>query len=111
MQIGVPELDVGLPLEPAKADEQAVDDAGLVLFPTRFSGRSNDVGGNDGAVGFGNFPFFELAGDDLFDLVFEPERDFGDVFRRHRGFNEIVRIGGKDLKSLAKAGQTGSAGI
>ncbi len=110
VQIGVPELDVGLSLEPAQADEQAVDDAGLMLFPTRFPGRSNDVGGDDRAVGLGDFPFFELAGDDLFDLVFEPERDFGDVFRRHRGFNEIVRIGGEDWKSLATAGQTGSVG-
>lgn len=96
MQISIPELYVGLSLEPAKADEQAVDDACLVVFSTCFPGRSNDLVGNDGAVGLGDFPLFERAGDDLFYLVFETERDFGDVFRRHRGFNEIVGIGGED---------------
>lgn len=96
MQIRIPELYVGLSLEPAEADEQAVNDACLVVFSTSFPGRSNDLIGNDGAVGFGDFPLFELAGYDLFYLVFETERDFGDVFRRHCGFNEIVGIGRKD---------------
>ena len=83
-------------LEPAKAHEQAVDDTCLVVFPACFFGRSDYLGCYDGTVGFGDFPFFEVAGDDLFDLVFETEGNFGDVFGRHCGFDDVVGIGRKD---------------
>lgn len=68
VQIGVPQFEHGLPLEPAQAHEEAVYDAGAVILPASFFGGHDDLLRYDGAVGFCDFPFLELAGDDLFDL-------------------------------------------
>ena len=69
MQIRIPELEDRLALEPALADEQAVDDAALIVLPTGFFGGEDDFLGDDGRIGLGDFPFLELAGNDLFDLI------------------------------------------
>lgn len=96
VEVGIPELDTSLAFEPAVTDEEAVDYAASVAFPAGLPCGLDDLLGDDGAVGFGDLPFFELAGDDLFDLVLETESDFGDIFGGHCGFHEVVGIGGED---------------
>lgn len=92
MQTRIPQLKHRLPSEPTQAYQQAVYDACLVVFSAGFSGGHEDLFRDDGAVGFGDFPFFQLAGDDLFDLVLEAEGNAGDVRGGHCGFNAIIRV-------------------
>lgn len=47
---------------------------------------------DDGAVGFCDFVFFNLAGDDLLDLVLEPESNFGDIDGGNGGLNYVIPI-------------------
>lgn len=94
VEICVPEFEHRLPFEPPQAHEQAVDDARLVILTARFFGGEDDLFRDDGAVGFCDLPFLQLAGDDLFDLVFEAEGDAGDVFGGHGGFDAVIGVGG-----------------
>lgn len=47
---------------------------------------------DDGAVGFGDFVFFNFARDDLFNLVLEPESNLGDVDSGNGGLNDVIPI-------------------
>ena len=96
VQICIPEFQHGLPLEPAVADQQAEDDTCGVFFAAGGLGGGDDGRGDDGGMGFCDFGFFELAGDDLLDLVFQTESDFGDGSGRKGGGNEIGVGGGQD---------------
>lgn len=88
-QIRIPELQHGLPLEPAIADQQAVDDACGMVFAARGLSGGDDGWGDYGGMGFGDEGFFELAGDHLLDLVLQTERDFGDGSGGKGGGDEI----------------------
>lgn len=52
--------------------------------------------GDYGRVGFGDFPFFELAGDDGADLVAEAEGDLRYYAGRDSGVEGVVFGGGED---------------
>lgn len=90
VQIGVPEFEPRLLREPAFADEEAVDNTGLVVFSTRFLSCSHDFPRDDWTVGSGDFRFFQLARHDLFDLVFEPESYFCDFGGRDGGGDAVA---------------------
>lgn len=96
VQIGVPELEPRLLLEPAFADEEAVDDAGVVVLPARLAGRRHHFARDDRAVGAGDFRLFQLAWYDLLDLVFEPESYFGDFGGRDGGGDAVAAGDGED---------------
>ena len=57
----------------------------------------------NGGIGFGDFPFFKLTRDDLFDLVLEAEGDFCHVDRGKGGGREIGAGAGKDCATVALA--------
>lgn len=63
-----------------------------MVLPAGVFGGLDDVFRYHGGIGLCDFPFFEFAGDDLFDLVFQAEGDAGDVFGRHGGFDEVAGI-------------------
>ena len=44
--------------------------------------------------------FFELAGDDFFDLVFEAERSLGDFFGGDGRGNELAVMSGEDCSGV-----------
>ncbi len=80
VQVGVPELEHGLPFEPTVADKEAVDYAGLLVFVQGgFFGSLDDFMGYDGRIGFSDLPFFQLTGYYLLDLVLEAQCDLCDV--------------------------------
>lgn len=78
MQIRIPELQRSLPLKPPLTYQQAVHHARLVIIPSRFPCRSAYLACYNGRIGFCDLPFFELAGNDLLDLILEAECNFGD---------------------------------
>ena len=96
VQVRIPQFQDRLPPEPAVADQQTVNDARFVLFPTGGFGRRDDLPGDDGRVGFGDLELFELAGDDLLDLILETERDFCNGVGGDGGGDHVVSIGGED---------------
>ena len=49
-------------------------------------------------IGFGDLPFFQLAWDDLLDLVFEAECNLCDVGWRKGGRREVGAAGGEDWR-------------
>ena len=93
-QICIPELQHGLPPEPAVANQQAVDDACGMVFAAGGLGGGDDGRGDDGRMGLCDLGFFELAGNHLLDLVFQTERDFGDGSGGQGGGDEIG-VGGR----------------
>lgn len=101
MEIGVPEFEARLVFEPAFADEKAVDHAGLVLFPARFFGRSHDFARDDRAVGSCDLRLFQLARDDLLDLVFEAESYFCYFRGGNGGGNAVAARDGEDWSSMS----------
>ena len=69
MQIGIPELQLRLTLEPFDTHEEAENNAGTVLLTASFMSGPDDFGRDDAAVGLRYERFLELAGDALFDEV------------------------------------------
>ena len=63
-----------------------------MLIATSLLCSLDDFMRNDGAVGFGDFIFFNFARDDLFNLVLEPESDFGDIVSGNGGLNDVIPI-------------------
>ena len=104
MQVGVPELELGLHLEPVLDNEQAVDDAGAMVvgrargpgdlaggFGSLDDGRCQDVGVRSSDTLFG-----QLAGDDGLDLVFEAEGYEGNLLGRNGGRDSGIAVRGEE---------------
>lgn len=71
MEISIPQLDIGLHFEPSQTDEQAKDHAALVVLTTGPSGCFDHILGNNAAVGVDQDLFIDLAGNNLFNLIFQ----------------------------------------
>lgn len=63
-----------------------------MLFATGLLCSLDDFVRDNWAVGFDDFVFFNFARDDLFNLVLEPESDFGDVDSGNGGLNDVIPI-------------------
>lgn len=85
MEFRIPQLQVGLSLEPSLADEQTVYDTSSVFLAPCFLGCLDHRRGNYTAVRCGDAAFFQFTWDDSFDLVLETEGDFGNFFRCNGG--------------------------
>lgn len=70
--------------EPPFVDQETEDDASLVLTPSSFFSRLDDIFGYDPAVGASDLFLFQLAWDALLDQVSKLECDFGDIGRWNR---------------------------
>ena len=96
MELRVPELEAGLPLEPALAHQQAVDDAGGVLRAARLLGRRHHPPRDHRAVRFRDRRRFQLARHHPLDLVLEAQCDFRDFGGGDRGWDPVVAREGED---------------
>lgn len=92
VQVGVPQLELGLALEPADAHEQTEDDACAVLLAGGLLGGLNYLVRYYAAVSLGDERLLELARDALLDEMAEAEGDFGDLLGRDRRDNVIGRV-------------------
>jgi hypothetical protein len=81
VEIGIPEFGVRLLLEPLLHHKQTEDDASLVLLSSSGLRSVQHRLGQDRAMRFGDLILLEFAGNDLFDLVLQTQRDLGDFFR------------------------------
>lgn len=107
MEVGIPELDVGLVHPPSLVDEETVDDACSVIGPSSFLGRLDDRLGYDPTVRTRDLFHFELAWDTLLDQMPESERNLGHVRRGNGRLDRLMRIGWQDLEP--KGQPSGSA--
>ena len=81
-------------VEPAVADQQAIDNACGMVFAAGGLGGGDDGRGDDRGMGSCDLRLFQLAGDHLLDLVFQTEGDFSDGGWGKGGGDEIVVGGG-----------------
>ncbi len=70
-----------------------------MILSAGFLGRMQDMTSDDGAVGFGDLPFFHLIRDDLLDEVFQSEGNLGDVFWIEGGGNRSFTVTGENYVS------------
>ena len=94
MQVGIPELKKCLLLEPAMADEQAIDHTSFVFLSACFQRRAHDIARDNRRVGLCDLEFFDLAGNHFLDQVFETEGDFRDFHGREGGRDSIAAVCG-----------------
>lgn len=102
MQIRIPELGKCLLLKPLLHYQQAVHNASSVFGTASFLGSPDNGVGDDWRVSLGYLIFFELARDNLFDLVFEAQGDFGHFFGRNWGAWVVFAPGGQHLKEFSE---------
>lgn len=69
MEISIPQLDIGLHLEPSQADEQTKDHTGLVVLSTGLPGCFDYTLGDNPTVGVGKGALIDLTGNHLFNLI------------------------------------------
>lgn len=77
MKVGIPELFPSLRLEPSHTNEQAEGNTSPQILARCLLGGLDYTGGDHAAVRAGNDIFLKLAGNDLLDLVSQPESDLG----------------------------------
>jgi len=106
VQVGVPELQQCLFLEPALVDEESVHDAGPELSTARFPRSGNDPRRDDVRVRAGYGVFLELAGYDFFEQVSQAERDFRYFGGGDGGDHGLFVVGREDWKKSAMNDRT-----
>lgn len=100
VQVGVPQLELGLSLEPADTHEQAKDDAGAVLLAGGLLSGLDDLARYDAAVGLGDERLLELARDALLDEVAQAEGDLGDLVGRDLRDDVVCTVLWEDCDGL-----------
>lgn len=89
MEIRVPKLYRGLNLEPSQTDKQTENDTSLVVLAAGALRSGDYVLSDDPAVRVCQNVLFHLAGDDLFNLIFQAQGNLGNLLRRLRGLRFI----------------------
>jgi len=95
VEIGVPELHERQPLEPSQTDQKAEHNACAILILASLPGSLEHLFRDDRAVRAGDNLGLELAGNDLLDLILQPEGHLGDLLGRQRRGDLVVYIGRK----------------
>lgn len=76
MEVRIPELYSSQTLEPAKTDEETEDYAGLVIFTAGIPSCVDHILCDDAAVWVGQEALFDLARNNLLDLILQSQSDF-----------------------------------
>lgn len=92
MEVGIPQLRLGLVLEPRLIHEKTEYHATLMLLPAGFFSRLNDLFGQDPTVWSRDQAFLHLAGNAFLDQVSQTKTDLGYIFRGNCRFYLRVAV-------------------
>jgi hypothetical protein len=101
MEISVPQLDIGLELEPSQTDEKAKDHTGLVVFSTGLPGRFDYTLGDNATVGVGKGALIDLTGDYLLNLIFKSQGNLSNLLGGLQRLTLIVGVGRKHCDTVS----------
>lgn len=101
VEFRVPQLNVGLHFEPSQADEETKDHTGFVVLTTGPLGCFNYILRDNPAVGVSQGGLIDLTGDDLLNLVFQPQGDLGNLLGGLRRLSFIVSVGRKHCDAVS----------
>lgn len=79
VEIRIPELHRGLDLEPSQTRQKTVDNTGLVIFTAGVFGGLDHIVCDNATVRVGQDTLLNLTSDQLLNLVFQAQRNFGDL--------------------------------
>lgn len=104
MEISIPKLDGSLDLKPSQTDEQAEDYTCLIVLATNSLCGFNDIRSDNTTVWVGQNTFFNLAADDLFNLIFQSECNFSNLLGRVRRLWLIGNVGRENCGWVSMVG-------
>jgi hypothetical protein len=98
VEVGIPELDLGLVLPPPFVDEKTVDNAGPVIASSSFLSGLDDLLGYDSTVWPSDLLLLELARNAFFDQMAEFECDLRHIRCRNGRFDRLVDVCREDWR-------------
>lgn len=101
MEVRIPELQGSLALEPTDTNEKTEDYAGSVIFAAGILSCLDHSVCDNAAIWVGQDTLFDLASNNLLDLILQSQSDFSNLLRSFRGLNFIGVVRGKNCDAIS----------
>lgn len=95
MKIRIPQFNRRQDLEPAQTNKKTINHTGLVVLSGSPLGRLDHGRRDERAIGIGEVAFLNVTGDNLLNLVLQPERNLGNLLGRLRWLRLIDGVRGE----------------
>lgn len=105
MKVGIPELHGSLDFEPTQTDEKTKDNAGLVLLTAGVVSCLDHIAGDDAAVWVREGALLNLTRNNLLNLIFQFESNFGNLLRRLGGLSLVGGIRRENCQEVSDVTQ------